>query len=855
MNIFNKVTLQNMKKNHTRTLVTIIGVILSTAMITAVATFAISLQDYMVRGAEKKYGDWHVEYLDVSSGFAKKQAQNKDVSKTAEFEDIGYSKLAGGKNPNKPYLFVAGFNQKTFDTLPVKILSGRLPKNSQEVVIPAHVAANGGVKYTIGDTLSLEVGDRMNGSKRLNQHDAYDDSQKKPETLTEKSTKNYKIVGICERPGFEEKSAPGYTLITIADKTEEQRDLSVFITLKNPRKARSYARNTAKNQIYTFNDDVLRFMGASDDTVFNLLLYSVGAILVALIMLGSVFLIYNSFTISLNERLQQFGILASVGATPKQLRNSVLFEGLCIGAVGIPLGILLGIGSIKIIISVVAKNFSNLLYGNNPLVLSVSIPVLLAAAGVSLITILISASIPARKAANTPVMESIRQSNEVKISSKDVKTTKLSERIYGLEGMLALKNFKRNKKRYRTIILSLALSVVLFVSARAFGSCLQEIAKQSVVDTDYDIVFSSSEMSEDELFRLYEKFQKVAGITSSSYQAIVQYTSQVKTSEFSTRYLEQVGSTNKQNQLSLDIQFIEDAEYLKFIQSMDLSPKEYTGKNGKLIAVAKQRIDKGDGKTELINLFAKDELTLMAAPEIAGNSAWDQQKNIKVKFADTYPMDTLPRQSSEKKPYVFMLVAPYQMKDKFPSIGINQDIGLTFLSKNATRSTAEMKRIIEQEGITAQYDLYNVNEIFEQNRNTIFVVNIFSYGFVAMISLIAIANVFNTISTNIKLRRRELAMLRSVGMTDRDFNKMMIFECIFYGSRSLLLGVPAASIISWLIYQGMTKGGAEIEFHFPWNNILISIFGVFLIVVITMLYAVDKIKKENIIEALRDDLA
>lgn len=855
MNIFHKVTMQNMKKNRTRTLVTIIGVILSTAMITAVATFAISLQDYMVRGAEQKYGDWHVEFLDVSADFAKKQAQNKDVLKTAEFEDIGYGELTGGKNPNKPYLFVAGFNQKTFDTLPVKMLSGRLPKSSQEVVIPAHVAANGGVKYAIGETLSLTIGDRMKGNKRLNQHDAYDDPQKELESLSLRETRSYKIVGICERTGFEEKSAPGYTVITLADKAEKQKNLSVFVTLKNPRKARSYADNTEINQSYTLNDEVLRFMGASDDTVFNLLLYSIGTILVALIMLGSVFLIYNSFTISLNERMQQFGILASVGATPKQLRNSVLFEGLCIGIVGIPFGILVGISSIKIVITLVARNFNNLLYSNNSLDLTLSVPILLAAAAVSLITIVISASIPARKAANTPVMESIRQSNEIKVSSKDVKTTNLSERIFGLEGMLALKNFKRNKKRYRTIILSLALSVVLFVSARAFGSCLQEIAKQSVVDTDYDIVFSSSELSEDELFRLYEKFQKVEGITSSSYQAIVQYTSQVKSSDFSSRYREQVEPTNKQNQLSLDVQFIEDEEYLKFIQSMDLSPKEYTGEDGKVIAVAKRRIDKGKGKTELIDLFAKDELTLTAAPEIAGKPAWDQQKKIKVKFADTYPMDTLPRQPAEKTPYVFMVVAPYQMKDKFSLTGINQDIGLTFLSKNAARSTAEMKKIIEQEGITAQYDLYNVNEIFEQNRNTIFVVNIFSYVFVAMISLIAIANVLNTISTNIKLRRRELAMLRSVGMTDRDFNKMMIFECILYGSRSLLLGVPAAGIISWLIYQGMTKGGAEIAFHFPWSSLLISILGVFLIVMITMFYAVDKIKKENIIEALRDDLA
>lgn len=450
MNIFHKVTMQNMLKNRTRTLVTIIGVILSTTMIMAVATFAISLQNFMVKGSEQKYGDWHVAVLDAPPDFAEKQSKNKDVSETTGFANIGYGRLSGGKNPNKPYLFVAGFNQKTFETLPVKLLSGRLPKNNQEVVIPAHIAANGGVKYTIGETLSLSLGERMQGRKQLNQHDSYDHTQNNQENLTGEKKRSYTIVGICERPGFEEQSAPGYTLITCADNTEKINTFSVFVTLKNPRKARSYADDIAKNRSCSLNDDVLRFLGASDDKVFNLLLYSIGTILVALIMLGSIFLIYNSFTISLNERMQQFGILSSVGATPKQLKNSVLFEGLCIGVLGIPLGILLGIGSIKLIIAIVAKNFSNLLYGNTPLVLVFSLPVMFAAVMISLITILISASIPAKKAANTPVMESIRQSNEIKIVSKDVRITQFSKRIYGLEGTLALKNFKRNKKRYRT---------------------------------------------------------------------------------------------------------------------------------------------------------------------------------------------------------------------------------------------------------------------------------------------------------------------------------------------------------------------------------------------------------------------
>lgn len=110
--------------------------------------------------------------------------------------------------------------------------------------------------------------------------------------------------------------------------------------------------------------------------------------------------------------MHQFGILSSIGATPKQLRNSVLFEGLCIGIVGIPIGIVIGIGSIRVVLYMVATNFRNILYEEVPLTLSINVPTLVMAAVVSMMTILISAYMPARKAANTPVMESIRQTND-----------------------------------------------------------------------------------------------------------------------------------------------------------------------------------------------------------------------------------------------------------------------------------------------------------------------------------------------------------------------------------------------------------------------------------------------------------
>ncbi|MCI8284862.1 MAG: FtsX-like permease family protein, partial [Firmicutes bacterium] len=336
MNIFNKVAFQGLKKNRARTLITIIGVTLSAAMITAVATFAVSLQNYMVNGAIAKYGNWHVEFVNASPDFAKEQSKNSKVLDVTTFENIGYARLDGGKNLDKPYLFITGFNQKAFDSLPVDLISGRLPENGNEIIVPIHVESNGGVKFSVGDTVNLNIGQRRLENENLSQNDPFRSGEEK---LINGSNKTYTVVGIFQRPSFEDRAAPGYTLITKADQADNDNSVSAFITLKKPSQLRSYI-NGAGNNNYILNNDVLRFLGSSDDKLFNTLLYSTGVILIALIMLGSVFLIYNSFTISLNDRMRQFGILMSVGATQKQLRNSVMFEGMCIGAVGIPIGII-----------------------------------------------------------------------------------------------------------------------------------------------------------------------------------------------------------------------------------------------------------------------------------------------------------------------------------------------------------------------------------------------------------------------------------------------------------------------------------------------------------------------------------
>lgn len=858
MNIFNKVAMQGLKKNRTRTIVTIIGVILSAAMITAVTTFGVSLMNYMAEVAASKYGDWQVAYLDADSSFKKEISSDKKVEKAVSFENIGYARSEGGENPNKPYFFIAGFSQRTFDALPVTLVSGRLPENDREILLSGKATTEGGASYALGDTISLAVGSRLEGDKKLSQSDPY---KAGTEIFAPQEEKEYTVVGICRTPVFEEDSSPGYTLITRNEESMQGAEFSVFVSLWNPRQIHSFAKSAGDGHAYILNHNVLRIMGLSDDPsdrVFNALLYSAGVIVIAIIMVGSIFLIYNSFSISLNERMRQIGILSSVGATSKQLRNSVLFEGLCIGVVGIPAGVCLGLASIGLIISGITKKLSSIFYTGVSLTMDISALAIIGAAAISMITILVSAYIPARKAAKTPVMDCIRQTNEIKVEAKAVRISRTTRRICGLEGTLALKNFKRNKKRYRSIVLSLALSIVLFVSTSALVTSMNHETKQAKVVTNYDIGFGTQAMDDADMLNLYDKLKLAEGVTESSYQDVVEYMCTVSPGELTEDYWKAAGghSSDETVKLPMDIQFLDDNAYLKIVKDLGLPTEEYAGESGKIIAVGKVNDEKAEGVKDLKDMFISPSMDLAVMPKASAEAGEAQNQNISVTFVETVPPDSPPiAGAAEQRPYSFQVMAPWSMKAYLYSADNPADLkvkGLTFQSENPPKSEKEMKTIIQEASLTSAYTFMNTSDALEEGRNYIFVANVFSYTFIIMISLIAIANVFNTISTNIKLRRRELAMLRSVGMSDRDFNKMMRFECAFYGVRSLLFGLPVAIISSWMICKTMMVDSHR--FVLPWASIGISIISVFLVIFITMLYAVSKIKKENIIDALRDDM-
>lgn len=847
--IFHKVARQSLKMNRTRTFVTVIGVALSTALFTAVATFGTSIVGFMVDSEIAKGGNWHITFSGVPVSRLEEWKADPEAEETVSFENKGYAVLegAGEQSAEKPYLFIAGFSDEAFGKLPVSLTCGRMPENTGEIIVPAgSIAAKAGVWIGVNDTLTLSVGERRENGEVLTQCDPY----RQGETLEAAEERTYTVVGTFERPVFELHSAPGYTVITKADGEAESE--SLYIALKNPRSVWDYGQKRGAESSYGVNESLLRFMGISDNKLFNTFLYTVGGVLIAIIMTGSVFLIYNSFHISLNERMHQYGILMSVGATAKQLRGAVLYEGICIGCIGIPVGMAVGIGCVVLMLPAVAKNFTGIINYGKMLTLSVSFPALLGSALISLVTILISAYIPAKKAVATPVMDCIRQSGGIKVGTKAIRVRKTAWKFYGLEGTLALKNFRRNKRRYRSIVLSLTLSVILTVTGSAFGTALNKIMSEYTGQkADGDIHLATQDMTPEDFEELYRGLTGIEGIGRSTWQADYFYRAQTDElpEDFLAAYREAEGddSAGTVQKMTLYTQFIEDDIYEEYIGELGLPLEEYTGPEGKILGC----LLNGE---EHITYFTGDSMNFTIESASGGEG-----RTVCMTFAEAYPLDAAYVLEDDSVYYLFV-TAPLSARERFAGLETTDGrahLGAFFWSENPAELLRKIQdRLIEEE-VMANYSLMNVSQAFELYRSAEFIISIFTCMFVFMISLIAVANVFNTISTNIRLRRREFAMLRSVGMSDRGFRRMMRFECAFYGMRTLAVGVPAAIFLSWLIHRAiMTVEELDnVAFTFPFGALGLSVLEVFGIVFVTMAYASRKIRKENIIDALRDEMA
>ena len=906
MNVFNKVTLESLEKNRTRTIVTIIGIMLSAAMICASTTLVSSMRNFVLRCAIHIDGDWYGAVYDAAYKDYEDIRDSDRVSSAAYAQVLGYAKIDSA-NERKPYLYVLGGDVASgyFKTMPVHLILGTLPKDSTEIILPEHLTSNGKVNYKLGDTVTLDVGDRTLDGRRLGQDTpvyTYD-SETQVDVMSGERLKNteprtYTVVGIYERPTFEDYSAPGYTALTAADtKSADQAPIHCYFKLHKPAGVYDFMKEMGYTQEYryAYNTKVLLYSGTAPFDSFLTAFYSLAAIIIALIVFGSVSLIYNAFSISVSERTRQFGLLSSVGATRKQLLRMVLFEALAVSIVGIPLGILVGIGGIGITLLLIGDKFFSIVRVAIPMRLCVSWQAVVIAAVIALVTVLISAWIPSKRATRVSAVEAIRQSMDIKVSGRPVRTSKLAYKLFGLPGVLAGKHYKRNRKKYRTTVVSLFMSIVLFVSAAAFTDYMMESAEGGLASDQFDLIYAaesdaSAAMTPDALLELLFSEPNVTGGTYTKKQFLQgdisrEYVTAMFADRFSNFGMESEDRAPKDFSISGYLYFVADAEFNRLLEKYNLKEADYYDRDKPLgIALDRnieldRRLEKyvtldtlqGDGcvieglyYVEIDGYYRKDSRIDENGNKVVLYQNRDNESDIiELPYGESFAKYTLRSEKtieeapffvSRSTPVAINMIYPYSMLESvIPEAALNQFRNTEYFltSSNHTASFENLATVLTENGLSSR-QLFDYAANAETDRNVVTIIRVFAYGFIVLISLIAVANVFNTISTNISLRRREFAMLKSVGMTQKGFRRMMNYECLLYGSKALLLGLPVSCGITYLIYRAVTTA-YETSFHLPWAAIGIAVLSVFLVVFATMMYSMSKVKKDNPIDALKNE--
>ena len=854
MDILKKFTKKNLKLNKKRTIVTIIGIMLSTALICAVAGMVSSTQKTLANTMRADHGNYHMRFENVPAEELKFIEENVNVESYFLTKNVGYAKLEGSINPGKPYLFLMEFDRNALQNSSFKIVEGRLPENENEVVISQHIIDNGGVELKVGDTLSLDVGTRrlVDDGSVLSQSNPYlgeEESQEEnlQEEITDTEHKTYTIVGIIERPSYEleDYQAPGYTIITYSDNINNTDVANISVLFNNVgdyEETTEQIVNTVKEDtgvdISTVaNVNVIRFDGGLSENTMNVL-YGIAGVIIVIIVVSSVFVIRNSFAISVAEKTKQYGMLASVGATKKQIRKTVLLEGTYIGAIAIPLGILCGIIAIVVLLWIVNYLIGDMMDGvifiyNVPL-----LPILLSIV-ISAITIYLSCIIPAIKASRISPIEAIRGNEDIKIKAKKIKTSKLTKKIFGIGGVIASKNLKRNKKKYRTTVISLVVSIAIFISLSSFLDYGKRAVGLYYTDMKYNVDVYNGDIE------LYNEIAQLNNIDDYSYSFTTSAIIDIE--KYGSEYGKEISNINRtyyeeaeretEYQDTIAVIMFNNNYFKKFIKELGLNENDY--KNIAILEDDEFEYNE-DGTSVLRNYY-----NIKEGETITINLNGEERQVTIAKRSDQRPMGF--EGSYATGGWIF--VSEDFMEDKDNEI---ISTGMYINSSDASQLERDINNIIADNDSYKNVHITNLAEFADQERRILLLVSIFLYGFITVITLIGVTNIFNTITTNMILRSKEFANLKSIGMTTKEFNKMIRLESLLYGLKSLLIGIPIGLLGSFCIYQAF-KNSVDFGYMIPWVSILISIIFVFIIVGATMKYSLSKINKQNIIETIRQD--
>ena len=857
MNLYTSLTLRYLKQNKRRTLVTIIGIILATALICGIGNICTSFMDYQMRDEIQSSGSFYATFTDIDKEKA------SVITKSSGVSEYGYKKNLGSviwDKKNSTSLDINVFDKNTINSFQITLKKGSYPKNESELIVTQDLLNKWNKK--IGDKITLNLGELI-----------YDDmgmisKLKNPQKTT------FKIVGTLDKALYNSKFAIAGFDINSVDKNEK---FDVSICTKNPKDIYNTAisigqniglvqKDDPKDKSYNYdgqtslyfkdinyNEGLLRLLGASSYDNINTTLILIVGLVASLVIIATIATIYNSFSIAISERKKQFGILNSIGATKSQIMKLVFLEGFLVSIVGIPIGLLSGTVAIDIVFKVIKTFFKTSMFGELDLRLVFSPIVLILSTLVILLTIFISALIPAINAAKISPLEAIRNSSNLKVGK--IKSSKLVKKIFKTEGELAYKNLRRNKGKFRITLFSLVISIVIFISFNGFVDMFIEANQINYGSITNDLtLYENNLLTKEEVQKTIDELKKINGLKDVAIDKGYNLNVHVDEKNINKDLRESLKQSDYVDMDNSTYNFFDSKLYTPgdfSISNIKLSEGKFDRKTAKaengviLVRYSYQESLAKKGKVVLTNYKVGDTLNCTVySYDSDGN---EKQKEVKLKIlAITDEILT----GDMQYPQTSFGVVAYD--DLIPSLGITDDESSSnsyYVATNQEKSTRdEVKKVAEENNLSV-IDSIDEAQRLEQTMN---VMKIFVYGFIVVISLVSVTNIINTISTNINLRKREFAVIKSIGVTPQGFKKMIYMESILYGILSLLYGIPIGICMNVLMNK-ILEGVITVQTLIPYKAILICVVAIFIITFIASYIPLKKMSKENIIDNIRQE--
>ena len=936
MNLMKTLTLKNLKLNRKRTIVTIVGIILATALLSALVTLVSSFQYSMIEYQKQKDGDFHVKFSNVKMSELSEFKNNRNIESTFETMGMGFAKLDGCKNEDKPYAYVMATDEAGFERGCFNLIEGRMAKNEDEIVIPRHLKTNGRIDIKVGDEITLDVGKRYDSNTEgvIGENCAY---EHEAETLTDTVTKRYKVVGIMERPGYgmEDYSAAGYTFVTYSDELaaidngskseagEADTTLTVYSrytqkALRNKdavtadiigvdEKLFEKANNSSVEMTAEESDRFLKEMeNAKYDIYMNVFLisyecvfpidgsfkalFTVAAVVALIIILTSVYCIKNSFNISITEKIRQYGMLASVGATRRQIKSSVKTEAAMLGVVGIPVGTMSGILAALVLVKVVNALSAGWL--NFALSFHTSLPALILAVILSIATIYFSATGSARRAAKVTPLEAIRNTKEIKIKSAKLKTPAIIGRIWGIGGVISYKNIKRNNKKYRTTVTSIVICSVTFIVISYFMSMAFSMVGMSYASTDYNIGINMSYKKDIDIEKLSKLVSGIEGV--DDYLVGAGYDFDVDKPEYTKEYGEycrQVYDNSEDVSQMFLITVLDDKSYDKYASDAGIknaaegailvNKGTFDVYNEKSLKYVKKEMElykykAGDtiecGYNVYDDAYSDDnavegDTESSTESNTEDNSGYVDEETINNGVRKT--VDVTIAGVTDKVPigyksysYTTLLFMNQKGFESLWADGKSNELKQRYVSysayvvaENADEYQDTFEKETEGNPEYSQISFYvsNLDKQMRDEKSLFTLLGVFAYGLIVVIALIGITNIINTLSTGMELRSREFATLRSIGMTDKQFAGMVRLESVFISVKALVIGVPLGILISYLLCVMMNRMDDAIIYEPPYKAIILCIVVVIMLIYAIMKLSMTKLRHNNIIETIKNE--